>query len=310
MSDELILHHYGGSPFSEKIRLILGYKQLAWRSVTVPIVLPKPDVVALTGGYRRTPFLQIGADVYCDTALIARVLDRIAPQPSLYPASAAGAAIIAQWADSNLFWTVIPFLMQQPAAVAAIFANAPPGFADTFRSDRAAFAPHMHRPTLADATAQLGSYLGWLDAMLADGRPYLCGSEASIADFSAVHPVWFLRMAPPVAATLEPHRHLAAWFERVQAFGRGQRESMSSADAIAIAARAQRHASTDITPGQGFEPGDEVTVAASDYGKDPVAGRLVGLSPGEIVIERSDERAGRVHVHFPRIGFQLKKANP
>ena len=32
-------------------------------SVHIPSVLPKPDVVALTGGYRRTPFLQLGADI-------------------------------------------------------------------------------------------------------------------------------------------------------------------------------------------------------------------------------------------------------
>jgi glutathione S-transferase len=307
---ELVLHHYAGSPFSEKIRLILGFKQLAWRSVTIPIVMPKPDVIALTGGYRRTPLLQIGADIYCDTALIARVLDRLAPQPSLYPASAAGAAIIAQWADSDLFWTVIPFLMQQPAAAAAIFNGAPPGMMEAFRADRAAFAPQVHRPTLADAAAQLGSYLGWLDAMLADGRPFLCGNDASIADFSVAHNLWFLRLAASaIAPTLEPHRRLATWFERVQAFGRGRKESMSSADAISLAKERRDHAACEVAPGHGFEPGDEVVVTTTDYGRDPVEGRLVGLANDEIVVERDDERAGRLHVHFPRIGFHLKKSN-
>jgi len=70
----LILHHYPVSPFAEKVRALLGFKKLAWQSVLIPMMMPKPDVVALTGGYRRTPILQIGADVYCDTALIARVL--------------------------------------------------------------------------------------------------------------------------------------------------------------------------------------------------------------------------------------------
>ena len=82
-------------------------------------MLPKPDVVALTGGYRRTPFMQIGADVYCDSALMCRVIDRLAPKPPLYPAGDAGlAAIVAQWADTALFWTAVPFTMQ-PAGVAA-----------------------------------------------------------------------------------------------------------------------------------------------------------------------------------------------
>ncbi len=94
---DLILHHYPISPFSEKVRLVLGFKRLAWRSVIVPSLLPKPDVLALTGGYRRTPFLQIGADIYCDSALMCRVIDALHPQPALYPPATAGLAeIVAQ----------------------------------------------------------------------------------------------------------------------------------------------------------------------------------------------------------------------
>ena len=37
---ELVLHHYAMSPFSEKVRLVLGMKRLRWRSVTVPVVMP------------------------------------------------------------------------------------------------------------------------------------------------------------------------------------------------------------------------------------------------------------------------------
>ena len=118
---DLILHHFDSSPFSEKLRLILGFKQLAWRSVRVPIILPKPDVVALTGGYRRTPVLQIGADIYCDTALAARVIDGVAPSPPLYPEAAGGLQhLVAQWADSTLFWTAIPYTMQ-PVGAAYLF---------------------------------------------------------------------------------------------------------------------------------------------------------------------------------------------
>src|SRR6185436_19379337 len=108
MPPPLILHHYAGSPFSEKVRLMLGFKGLAWRSVPIPVIMPKPDVIALTGGYRRTPILQSGADIWCDSALIARVLEARAPAPTLYPASAPLAPLLAQWADSTLFWTVIP----------------------------------------------------------------------------------------------------------------------------------------------------------------------------------------------------------
>src|SRR5689334_14407100 len=116
MSD-IIFHHYPNSPFSEKVRLIFGYKKLAWKSVMIPVIMPKPDLTALTGGYRRTPVLQIGADIYCDTALIADVLEKIAPTLSLYPAPIGGLArTFAQWADSTLFWTAIAYTFQ-PAGI-------------------------------------------------------------------------------------------------------------------------------------------------------------------------------------------------
>ena len=60
---DLILHHYPNSPFAEKVRVTLGIKQLAWKSVIIPNMMPKPDLMPLTGGYRKTPVLQVGADV-------------------------------------------------------------------------------------------------------------------------------------------------------------------------------------------------------------------------------------------------------
>ena len=308
MSDDLILHHYDGSPFSEKFRLILGYKGLAWRSVKVPRIMPKPDVVALTGGYRRTPFLQIGADIYADTALMARVVEQRQPTPSIYPDSAGPVQhVLAQWADSALFWTAIPYTMQ-PAGLAHMFAGAPPEMAKAFGADRAAMTAGMRRPTPADAAAQLGTYLAWLEGMLADGRPYLCGSEVCIADFSVVQSLWFILRAPPVAGVLAPFTALEAWRQRVMAFGHGQPSELSSLDAITLAASSTGHAPCAVEAGAGFSAGDAVTVCATDYAADLVEGQLVGLDGGEVVIARTDERAGRVHVHFPRIGFQLKPA--
>ena len=86
---DIILHHYETSPYSEKVRLGLGLKGLAWRSVEIPAIMPKPDLTALTGGYRKTPVLQIGADIYCDSQLIMRELERLHPaRPFIRPATA------------------------------------------------------------------------------------------------------------------------------------------------------------------------------------------------------------------------------
>jgi len=304
---DLILHHFDSSPFSEKVRLVLGLKKLAWRSVSVPMILPKPDVVALTGGYRRTPFLQIGADIYCDSALMCRVIDAVAPEPPLYP-RAAGALqhLIAQWADSALFWAAVPYTLQ-PAGIAHNFANLPPDAVKAFAADRAAMTAGMRRATPVDAAAQLTSYFGWLESQIGD-RKFLLGDVPCIADFAVGHCLWFVLRVPPVAGIVAPFPKLTALHDRLVALGHGRREPLASEDAIAIA-RAGGHVATTVEPGLGFEAGAQVTVSATDYAADLVPGALIGLTQDEVVIERRDERAGTVHVHFPRIGFQIRKAS-
>ena len=303
---ETILHHYDGSPFAEKMRLIFGFKGLAWASVKIPVIMPKPDLVALTGGYRKTPIVQQGADVYCDTALIASLIDQQHPTPTLFPASAPLAPVLAQWADSTLFWTVIPYAMQ-PAGLAHRFKGAPPELLKAFAADRAPFTAGMTRQTAADATANLSGYLRMLNAQLADGRAWLMGDEASIADFSVAHCLWYLHSSGPLADVLQAHPPLVAWLQRLLALGHGRPTPMSSEQALAVSAGATGPAPCQVAPGSGFEAGQAVRIMATDYGQDPVSGTLVGLSNDEVVVRRTDPRAGTVHVHFPRAGFQVKQ---
>ena len=307
MNNELILHHYAGSPFSEKVRLVFGFKGLSWRSVDVPKIMPKPDVMALTGGYRRTPFLQVGADIYCDTALMCRVIDTLYPEPPLYPDATTGLAeIIAQWADTALFWSAVPFTLQ-PAGVAHVMAGATPETLKAFGADRAAMSPNRRRATLADGGTEVHTYLSRLEHLLADGRPFLLGALPCIADFSSAQSIWFIRLAPPVATLLDAYPHISRWYARVDAFGQGLSTAMTSAEAIAVAVASQgRYAPTTFTAEPGLSADEEVSVTPTDYAHDPVIGRLIGLSRHEVVVERKDERAGAVHVHFPRVAFQIK----
>ncbi len=302
---ELILHHYPMSPFAEKVRLMLGFKQLPWRSVLIPPVMPKPDVVALSGGYRKTPILQIGADVYCDTALIARVLEARQPSPTLYPAHAPLAVPLAQWADGMLFGAAVSWAMQ-PAGAAAILGAQPPEVLKAFAVDRAAMRTNAPRPTLADATAQLRQHLSIIAAQLQRSGPWLFGAAPSIADFSVGHCLWFIRRAQPVAHLLDDYPPIGPWLDLLFAIGHHSASAMSSTEALAAAAGAGAPAPTSVEPGLGFEAGQHVTVTATDYGFDPVAGTLVGLSLHESVLSRGDARAGTVHVHFPRFGFQIR----
>src|SRR4051812_48250128 len=100
MTDQIILHHYDTSPFSEKVRVAFGIKGLAWRSVIQPVIMPKPDLTPLTGGYRRIPVLQVGADVYCDTQAILAEIDARHPAPRL---ACGGDWAVNLWADRLFF---------------------------------------------------------------------------------------------------------------------------------------------------------------------------------------------------------------
>jgi glutathione S-transferase len=308
---DIIFHHYQNSPFSEKIRLIFGHKKLAWKSVIIPPIMPKPDLVALTGGYRRTPVMQIGADIYCDTALIADVLERIAPSPSLYPAPQAGIGkTLAQWADSTLFWTAIGYSFQ-PAGVQNILGNMPPEMAQGFAADRTKFRANAPRMSLPEATGQLGEMLTRLEDMLTDGKPYLLGAQATIADFAVYHAIWFVRDVAKVPGILERAPKLSAWIDRMAAIGHGQRDKLSSEEALAVARSGTLEdlAGRPFVDLHGVKLGERVCIQPTDYGIDPVEGELVLADANELALRRSDERAGAVVVHFPRLGFQLKKIN-
>ena len=103
MSD-LILHHYWPSPFAHKIRLALGLSGIPWKSVEIPRVPPKPLLMPLTAGYRRTPVLQSGADVYCDTQNIVSTLTEVTENHQLLPTERRGKILaFTDWADGTVF---------------------------------------------------------------------------------------------------------------------------------------------------------------------------------------------------------------
>jgi len=298
---ELILHHYPTSPFAEKARLLLGFKQLSWRSVMIPPVMPKPDLTALTGGYRKTPVLQIGADIYCDTALIARRLEAEKATPALFPEGQGfNVATLAQWADAVLFQHAVS-LVFAPESMAVRFAKVPPEFAKAFAADRAALfsGGTVSRLPLEQARHQWPALMGRLQQQLQQGGGDFLFGQPSIADFAVAHPLWFLRATPITAPQVDDYPEVAAWLARVLGFGHGSLSEMSGEEAIAVAREATPAAlpDEDFIDANGFKPGQAVSIAAVDYGVDPVQGELLFAGREELILRREDERAGIVHVH-------------
>ncbi len=308
MTTELILHHYPSSPFAQKIRSVLGFKQLAWNSVVVPSIMPKPDVVALTGGYRRTPFLQIGADIYCDTALICDVLEHVQPEPVLYPPHLKGVSrVFAQWADTALFQASMAYSLQ-PRGAAALFSNLPASAIEAFSADRKAMGGGAPRIRPQDATAAYRSYLRRI-AHMVEEHPFLFGAEPCVADFAAYHPLWFTRTCVPVMAEIfQATPAVLEWMDRIAALGQGRMARFTAQDAITVAANATPLPLADdvFQDEHGIPLGSAVTIAAESFGTEPTEGTLIAATRTRYTLQRTDPRAGLVHVHFPRIGYALK----
>lgn len=303
---ELILHHYEMSPFSEKVRRILAWKRIPWRAVRAPAVMPKPELVALTGGYRRVPLLQIGSHVYCDTSLIARVLEGLSPEPPLFPTPLAES--LAEWADTRLF------------EVAAVIGMRPTRFEDSLRwltsdelskifEDRKAMREGARVRPLPQkaALSHLVVYLTRLDGEV-QTQSFLLGDKPCGADFSAYHSTWFLEKLAP--EPLAPFGALRRWMDRIAAPPAEPTETVSADAALGVAFEGSKNFAPAIPfdSSIGLQLGARVMVRAADYGRDPVEGELVHAELNEVVLKREDARAGVVFVHFPRVGYELAAA--
>jgi len=306
----IILHHFEKSPFSEKVRVVFGIKNIAWTSVLIPRIMPRPDLMPMTGGYRRTPTLQIGADIYCDTQIIIRELERRFPQPSLFPDGNAGLGwCLGMWTDRSFFQNTVNL----------VFGSLADQVPREFREDREQlrgqkFDVDAMKAAIPQMRDQLRAHVDWIENQLGDGRAWLLGKQPSLGDVNAYMNIWYVRGNLPDAAKLfEDFPKMLAWEQRVKGIGHGTREhELTSAQALEVARSAtpQTPTAEDAGDPNGRKPGDRVQVTPDDYGKIPVEGTIVSLSAQHIAIRRKDERAGEVVVHFPRAGFLVGPVAP
>ncbi|MDE0940864.1 MAG: glutathione S-transferase family protein [Alphaproteobacteria bacterium] len=301
--DQIIFHHYPQSPVSEKVRVVFGIKGLAWRSVEIPRLPPKPNLMPLTGGYRLTPVMQIGADIYCDTKCIIRELERRFPKPTLFPGGAAGLAWgVGQWTDGPLFQDVIA------VALVEMSPNMPP----EFLADRgplyfgADFTLDDIKARYLECLANIRAQFGWMDERV-QVRDFMLGDQPGLPDALAYYLIWFLRDRMAAGeAFLAQFENLEAWESRVKAIGHGTPSDLSDLAALEIAKKATPQTPEQADPGDplGLNIGDEISVEPASGGP-AVAGVLHSLSANHLALMRQDDQAGRVCVHFPRLGYRV-----
>lgn len=305
--NEIILHHYPESPVSEKVRVVLGIKGLAWRSVIIPRLPPRPDLMPLTGGYRQTPVMQFGADVYCDSQCIIRELERRFPEPTLYPGGGAGMVWgVSRWTDELLF----------RHAITVVLGSKIHDLPEAFLKDRmrvyypAGTGAETLEKAVPHALAQLRAQIGWMEQRLETGRRFMLGDAPGLPDALCYYLVWFLRGRYERGGEfLAQFPALCSWEARVREIGHGSPAEMDSGEALRIAGDAEPATprQEDAADPEGLAPGQTVVVCGEPC-VAPVKGEIVSVSSESVAIRRYDDTAGRVVVHFPRVGYTVRKS--
>ncbi|MEM7751317.1 MAG: glutathione S-transferase family protein [Pseudomonadota bacterium] len=307
-ASEIILHNYPQSPVAEKVRVALGIKGASWRDVEIPRLPPKPLLTPLTGGYRRTPVMQIGADVYCDSQCIIRELEKRHPNPTYMPTAEAGLMwCISRWTDGAFF----------DLAVKLVLGSAGENLPQDFAEDRgrlylgADWAEGLKQANaqLPHLVSQMRAPLSWLNAQLKDGRAYLLGANPAAIDAQIYYVVWFIRGRwDGGPSMLSEFPDLVRWEENVKNLGHGPSASMSPEDALARAKSLEPVTPSGVAANdpQGLTVGMAVTVHPDvDGGEQPVVGTVRNADAETIAVERSSEEVGTVCVHFPRAGYRI-----
>lgn len=308
MSD-IIIHHYPPSPVSEKIRTGLGLKKLAWHSVEENRLPDRPELFAMTGGYRRIPVMQVGADIYCDTQVIFAELEARAPTPTFFPNNGAGLPFaLSRWIDGPVFELAVR------VAFAPVADTLPPALvkdrARLYLGPDGDFA--REAADLPHTLAQLRAQMGWLETRFETGRPYVLGDEPGMPDLLAWYVVWFVKNRYGEApAFFSEFPRINAWADRMSAIGHGKPADMTPADALAVAKAAtpQTPEAGDERDPQGLKPGMKASVAPlTDSAEKAVHGIVRLVTRDRIALTRTDPLCGEVAVHFPRVGYRVTPA--
>ena len=191
---KVILHHYALSPYSEKTRLALGLKGATWSSVEIPVWTPRPKLTPMTGGYRRTPILQVGAEFYCDTLHILRTVEELGTSGSLYPkGQEALAKALGWWIEKGSFMNAVCLTIgNMPGLPQELIEERRPFF-------RVNLDPEALRPKRAMYLQRVNAHIAWL-AEVPGGWPQVCTRKGSFRSR-------FVSLPPDLVCTAE-------WWQR------------------------------------------------------------------------------------------------
>ena len=268
------------------------------------MIAPKPDVEALTGGYRGTPVLQIGRDVFIDNWMIARALDEFdASGPAINAQGGLREAALYAWGE-RLF---------TPLLHAALAAYQSEWDAD-FLADRKRVFPDVDFDTLnvsdPDRRSQVRAYLGTVEAQLGLDQDFLGGAQADSCDIHVWGMVWMIHSAlPALIPIVETFPRLTDWYERVSAFGTGDREDVKIDVAWQSLKDGPARPLPDTPDHEPLAPwvGEVVDIAAGSADRGSASGRLLAVDHEQVVLGVEPISGEAAQVWFPRFGYHLRQ---
>ena len=283
---------------------MLGYAAISWQSSIVPPMPPRPTLDPMLGGYRRIPVAQIGADIFCDTRLIAAEIARIADKPGLsFTTAESEIAKFAENINDTVFMPVVQGANPGKVLRKLVFQYWPWQIAGLLK-DRAMVGKYSKLPRLNGAKRReiVDNFKDDLETKLKDSS-FLFGETPTIADFAAYHLVWFAGQTRS-GQFLKNKPQASAWELRMSKFGHARHTKINKSQLFETAKNsAPRELSKDETAGAGI--GESVIIEPSDYALDATSGTLVGESNERWIIARESDSFGTLHIHFPKHGYTI-----
>lgn len=297
---EFILHHYPFSPYSEKVRRMLAYAELDWKSVIHKEMPPRPLLAPLAGNYGRIPVAQIGADVFCDSNLIAEEIAVLAKKPELsYQASSQEIKDFIEHVEGKIFFAGVlaggSSQMRKKIMKTMSLWDLGRFFIDRTIMGFSATTDNMIKPT--EARKILNEHLEALEARLKDD--FIFGASPTLADFACYHSLWFPRDLGE-HSFMNKYKKVCAWMDRVKALGHSEVKEIDGEEALKIA----RESSVRVYPESPTQK--VIAIGPSDYRQKTTKGKLVYEDDIRWVISREHPRGGKTQLHFPKLAYTVK----
>ena len=314
---EVITFDYQYAPNAQRARNLLNMTGVPYTICEQPFGQPRPILQDLGITYRRVPVNAIGKDIYVDNRIFLDAIFTIfSHEKGVKELERTKHDEAYEAFGYRMFWNILEML---PDTV----------YNDDMVADRkdlySMLGKSDYREVRPSALAAFRQYLDIIenDFLTDKHGPFINGSKPGVADLQTV---WIPKFALETLKYSEgadagregkglgPDRYpkVYKWIQQFPEHTPENEPAKISGDVASKMLLGLEYAAKAIGVDEaddptGFRHGDKVQVATTDDttpGNTPQYGTLIGLNRKEIVIELDNT----LRLHFPRIGYSIKKA--